>query len=101
MALSLVPPYNKESILPSRNIPSIPELFEPSLLELSYPDLLKKCFAIKLTLSTEQVCQIEKDTRDQAIGGAFFRHRAGRIGASMSAAVFHSNLDLPSQSLIK
>ena len=65
VALSLVPPYNKEFILPSRNIPSIRELFEPSLLELSYPDLLKKWFAIKLTLSSEQVCQIEKDTRDQ------------------------------------
>ena len=67
---------------------------------MSYPDLLKKCFEIKLTLSSEQVCQIEKDTRHQAKGGAFFRHRA-RIGAPMSAAVFHSNPDLPSQSLIK
>ena len=101
VALSLVPLYNKEFILPSRNIPSIPEQFEPSLLELPYPDLLKKCFAIKLTLSSEQVCQIQKDTRDQAKGGAFFRHRAGRIGASMNAAVFHSNPDFPSQSLIK
>ena len=99
MALTLVPPYNKEFILPRRNIPSIPELFEPSLLELSYPDVLKKCLEIKLTLSSEQVCQIEKDTRDQAEGDAFFRHRAGRIGASISAAVFHRNPDLPSQSL--
>ena len=63
--------------------------------------ILKKCFAIKLTLSSEQVCQIQKDTRDQSKGGAFFCHRAGRIGASMSPAVFHRNPDLPWQSLIK
>ena len=62
VALSLVSQYKKEFILPNHNIPSIPELFEPSLLELSYPDLLKKCFEIKLTLSSEQVCQVEKDT---------------------------------------
>ena len=101
VALSVVSPYSKQFILPSRNIPSIPELFDPSNLDLSYPDLLKECFEVKLTLSDDQRSQIEKDTRDQANGGAFFRHRAGRIGASMSGAVCHSNPDLPSQSLIK
>ena len=34
-------------------------------------------------------------------GAGFFRHRAGRIGASISGAVFHANLSQPLQSLIK
>ena len=44
---------------------------------------------------------IQKDTRAQAKGSGFFRHRAGRIGASVCGAAFHSNLSQPPQALIK
>ena len=59
VALSLVLPYSEGFVLQSRNIPNIPELFEPVNLE------------VKLTLSNDQLSQIEKDTRDQASGGIF------------------------------
>jgi len=50
---------------------------------------------------TIELKSIEKDTIKQAKGAGFFRHRAGRIGASVSGTVSHSNLAQPSQSLIK
>ena len=54
-----------------------------------------------LTISESQVELIEQDNREQAKGNAFFRHRVGRIGASLSWAVVHTNPAMPSQSLIK
>ena len=44
---------------------------------------------------------MEKDTQNQAKGSGFLTHRAGRIGASLSGAVCHTNPAQPSQSLIK
>ena len=56
---------------------------------------------MKITLSSGEISQIEKDTQNQAKGSGFFTHRAGRIGASLSGAVCHTNPAQPSQSLIK
>ena len=52
-------------------------------------------------MSKEDITQIEKDTIEQSKGTNFFRHRAGRIGASQSKSASHSNPALPSQSLIQ
>ena len=38
---------------------------------------------------------------DQAKGSAFFRHRAGRVGASKCRAASHTDPSQPSQSLVK
>ena len=38
-ALSLVQPYSEQFILKSRDIPTILDLFQPSHLDLSYPEL--------------------------------------------------------------
>ena len=54
-----------------------------------------------MTISDADRSLIEMDTRDQANGTAFFRHRAGRIGASQSFDVAHTNSTMPSQFLIK
>lgn len=54
-----------------------------------------------ITLSDADLELIEKDTRTQARGTAFFRHRAGRIGALSSWAASHTKPAMPSQSLIK
>ena len=59
------------------------------------------CHEQKIVLSAEQISQIEKDTRDQAQGTNFFKHRTGRIGASQSKQASHTNPALPSQSLIQ
>ena len=52
-------------------------------------------------LSDEDIKIVGQDTRKQAKGAGFFRHRAGRIGASVSGAVYHSNTAQPLQSLKK
>lgn len=101
VALSLIEPYSDQFVLKSRQILTISGLFDPENMSLSYPDLLKKCFNLKITLSSEEILLIEKDTQNQAKGTGFFRHRAGRIGASLSWAVCHTNPAQPSQSLIK
>ena len=101
VALSLVQPYSEQFILKSRDIPTILDLFQPSHLDLSYPELLRKCAEIDITLSDADLKLIEKDTRTQAKGIAFFRHRAGRIGASSSWAASHTKPAMPSQSSIK
>ena len=44
---------------------------------------------------------MERDTISQAKETNFFKHRAGRIGASQSKAASHSNPALPSNSLIQ
>lgn len=44
---------------------------------------------------------VEMNTSSQANGSGFFRHRVGRIGASVSGAAFHSNSAQLPQSLIK
>ena len=68
---------------------------------MNFPELLKLCLNVNLDISDEQIKQVEKDTRSQAKGSGFFRHRAGRIGASVSSVAFHSNLAQPPQSCIK
>ena len=62
---------------------------------------IRKCVEVALDISDEHVNKVELNTRDQASGSGFFRHRAGRIGASESHAAFHTNIAQPSQSLIK
>ena len=68
---------------------------------MNFPELLKLCLNVNLDITDEQTKQVEKDTRSQAKGSGFFRHRAGRIGASVSGVAFLSNLAQPPQSCIK
>ena len=103
VALSLIEPYPSQLVSQSRSIPTIPDLSDDENFKLSYTDLLKKCFSAEICLSSEEILQIEKDThvQNQAKGSAFFRHRAGRIGALVSGAVCRTNPAQPSQTLIK
>ena len=98
VALSLVEPYSQQFVLKSRNIPSVCNLFDPVYVNLTYPELLEKCEEIDITLSDTERDLIEKDYRTQAKGTAFFKHRAGCIGASQCYAVSHTNPAMPSQS---
>ena len=98
--LSLIDPYAEQFVAKSRNVPVLSDLFEPTNLELKYPELLQKCKDVKINVSDEEIKIVEQDTQDQARGPGFFRHRAGRIGASVNGAVYHSNVAQPSQSLI-
>ena len=100
-ALSLIDPYADQFIDESRTLPIIPELFETENLELDYPELLKMCVQVTPGVSEEHINKVEISTRDQASGSGFYRHRAGRIGASQCFSAFHTNLAQPAQSLIK
>ena len=99
VALSLIDPYAEQFISKSRNFAFPSDLYETNNLE--YPDLLRKCLDVQLNISNEDIQLVEKDTRSQAKASSFFRHRAGRIGASVCGAVYHTNLAQPSQSLIQ
>ena len=101
VALSLTDEYANQFIAKSRTIPVVSDLFETGTLDLDYHELLQKCGEVNLDISRESIELIEKNTRAQAKGSGFFRHRAGRIGASVSGAAFHSNLSQPPQALIK
>ena len=96
--LSLFKPYSESFMLRSQHVLTMPDLYDPRDLKLSYPDLLKQCFEVSLDLNDNKLDTIEEDTRKQSKGNLFFRHRAGRIGASVSWTVAHSNPMLPSQS---
>ena len=97
VALSLVDPLADQFIDQSRSVPVVSELFHTDNLSLGYSELLAKCIQVQLNISAEQIKLVEETTRTQSKGTGFFKHRAGRIGASISGAVFHTN----SQSLIK
>lgn len=99
VCLSLIHPYSESFISRTCDIKSIPDLYEKKYLDLSYPDLLQEWYDLKV--SDEQTKAIERDTVDQAKGGAFFRHRAGKIGASKCRTASHTDPSQPLQSLIK
>ena len=101
VCLSLADPYYKSFTSTTRNIKTVPELFQKSFMDISYPELLKKCNEVEIKLTENEIFPIERDTFDQAAGKSFFRHHAGRIGASRCHAVCHTDPAKPSQSLIK
>ena len=45
----------------------------------------------KIKMSKEDITLIKKDTMEQSKGTNFFKHRAGRIGASQRKSALHSN----------
>lgn len=101
VALSLTEKYTDQFIAKSRTVPVVSDLFETENLDLDYHELLQKYEKVKLDISRDNIELVEKDTRAQAKSSGFFRHRAGRIGASASGAAFCSNLSQPPQALIK
>lgn len=99
--LSLVHPYADQFVLNSRQVPTLPALYAHENLKLNYPELLKKFSEIDISLSDSERGLIEQDKRDQSQGTAFFKHRAGRIEASLSHSTAHTNPSQPSICLIK
>ena len=85
----------------SCEIPTVNDLSDPQYQDLKYPELLEVCSKQEIELSDNEITQIEKDTRTQSQGANFFKHRAGRIGASQSKQASHTDPALPSQSLIQ
>ncbi|XP_022802529.1 uncharacterized protein LOC111340026 [Stylophora pistillata] len=99
--LTLIDPYADQFVSKSRNVPVVTDLYEPRNLDLKYTELLNKCLEVEINISEEEIEIVEQDTKTQAKGSGFFRHRAGRIGASVCGAAYHTNIAQPSQSLIQ
>ena len=99
--LSLIHPFSESFVSRSRNIPTIPDLFDKKYLDLEYHDLLEVCSNVNIEITAEERKTIEEDARSQSQSSSFYRHRAGRVGASISKAASHTNPAQPSQSLIK
>ena len=100
VVLSLIHPYSDSYIAKSNRVQTIPDLFDNKFLKMEYHELLKACADVRIELPETDRALIEKDTRKQAGTSLFYRHRAGRIGASLSKQASHTNPAQPSQSLI-
>lgn len=74
------------------------DLFEKENLGLPYNELLQLGQSTNIEVTKEQIDLVQKDTISQSSSANFFKHRAGRIGASQSKAAAHSDPALPSQS---
>ena len=96
-----MPEFSEQFLLKSRRFPTLPDLYNHDNLTLGYPELLEKCGEIRVPLSDSYIDLVEHDTRKQSHGAAFFNHRAGRVVASTSYSVAHTNHAPPSISLIK
>ena len=65
-----------------QHVVTMPDLYDPSHLKLSYPDLLKQCFEVSLDLNDNELDAIEEDTRKQFKGNFFYRHSSPHWGLS-------------------
>ena len=101
VALSLIYPYSESFVTKSRTVQAVPDLFDKKYLNTQYNELLEICAKVDIEITPEQVKIIEEDTRKQSSCNAVFRHRAGRIGASISKQACQTNPAQPSHSLIK
>ena len=101
VALSLIYPYSVSFVTKSRTIQTVPDLHNEKYLNMQYNELLEACAKVTIEITPEQAKIIEEDTRKQSSSNAFFLHRSGRIGASMSKQACQTNPAQPSHSLIK
>ena len=100
VCLSLVQPHSEQFVCKSRKILAVTELYDVSNTSLEYVGLIKKFKSVEIKCTDWEIEQIE-DTRKQAKSSGFHNPRAGKIEASVSRAVYHSDVTKPSQPLIK
>lgn len=76
------------------------ELFNENLTGYPYEQLIEYC-DINIAITKEQCEKIELLTRNQSKSNLWFKHRAGRITASVLRSACHTSVNKPSISLIK
>lgn len=104
--LSLVPEYASRymPLVDTGELPKpLTNLFVEAYLELTHEELLDKCEDILSNVSlTYLQCQaIEKYTCQQCLSKIWFQQCAGRITASKLKQAGQTNVEKPSQSLIR
>lgn len=76
-------------------------LFQEKYLEYTYDDLLMISDSIDISITEEQIMEVEKFTRGQSLNVIWFKQRSGRITASKFKATCRTSVEKPSLSLIK
>jgi len=102
--LSLVPPYSDDYVPKTSTTdfpPALDELYNKELHGKSFPEVIEHCRNVTISVTENQVKNVEEETRQQAKSNTWFRHRTGRITASRMKSACHTDPRQPSQSLIK
>ena len=102
--LSIVPGYTNcfESSLLKSNYPqSSKDLYKIEHLTLNYKELIDIGNNVDISITFEQLINVEKATRLQANCNKWYRFRTGRVTASVVGGICHSSIEKPSVSLIK
>ena len=77
------------------------ELLDDKCYDLNYAELVSVCESLHVSVSEKEAEAVEAATREQAMSKLWFRFRAGRITASKSKSVCHTNPAQPAISLIR
>ena len=106
VVLSIIRPYSDkyEPETISEKYPKIlSELYNPAAIEKNYLELLDISREVipSLKITEEQQNNVEILTREQHNCKQWYRFRAGRITASNMHAVFHTDANMPSMSILK
>lgn len=101
--LSLISPYS-ENYIPKATKPEFPQsmscLYNSTLNKEGFHTILDKCRQVKLSITKDQIDNVEKSTQNQACNNLWFTFRTGRITASKFKQCCHTDPGYPSESLI-
>ena len=102
--LSLIPKCS-DAYVPKLSLCTVPRpltsLHKSDYIKLEYNDLLNVCEKVSLEFTSEMAKSVELETRLQSKSKLWFKFRAGRVTASRMKAVCRTDINHPSQSLIK
>ena len=76
VALSLQDDYAGQFVVGSGSVPVIADSYETQNFDLNYPELLRKCLAVKLEITEENIALVEKDAL--SVGMLKFLWASGR-----------------------
>ena len=102
--LPIVPGYTKSfepSFLKSSYPQSLKDLHKIEYVTLNYKELIDICNNVDISITFEQLINIEKATCLQANCYKWYHFRTGRVTASVVVGVCHSTIEKPSINLIK
>ena len=99
--LSLIPKYS-DTYVPKLSLSTLPQpltsLHKSDYMKL---ELLNICEKVSLDFTNEMAKSVELETRLQHKSKLWFKFRAGRVTASRMKAACRTDINHPSQSLIK
>ena len=98
-------PFSDEFVPKSQKVtpilpPPLTTLYSQQNEELTYNELINRCEEVVISLSREEILEIEKATRDQSSCDAWYAQRSGRITASKMKSACRTDPASPSVSLI-